>query len=436
MIDRVREHIRASSGHLSSITGAGLRSVLDDIAHRVPLQIHHVATGTPAFDWVVPQEWVVREAWLKAPDGTVIADVARHPLHLLNYSAPQRGTFTLEELRPHLFSKLELPSAIPYRTSYYNSNWGFCLADETVQSLPDGSYEVCIDTEFVDGATSYGELVIPGATDREVLISTHVCHPSTVNDNLSSVAMLTELGRQLLDEPIARYTVRLLFIPGTIGSLCWLSRNPDAVARIDHGLVMTGLGDAGPLLWKRPRRSATLIDQAMDHVLSTAGGHPNSTTIDFYPYGYDERQFCSPGINLPIGRLSRSMHGEYPEYHTSLDNESFITDESLNESFAVVREVLDVLNRNRYPVNQAPYGEPQLGRRGLYGAIGGAINRQSAEMALLWVLNLADGEHSLLDIAKRANLPFGVVADTAALLERHDLLTSFDQPMLKGFSDA
>jgi aminopeptidase-like protein len=428
VINAIRNHIRASSGHLSSITGAGLRAVLADIAERVPLEIHHVPTGTAVFDWVVPKEWVVREAWLKDPTGQIVADVQRHPLHLLNYSSPMKATMSLDELRPHLFSKPDTPEAIPYRTSYYTPNWGFCITDTVLNTLIDGMYEVCVDTEFIDGVTSYGELVIPGTTSREVLISTHVCHPGTVNDNLSSVALLTELGRQLLSEPPSRHTIRLLFIPGTIGSLCWLSANQKTTNRIDHGWVMTGLGDTGPLMWKRPRRAATAIDHAMTHVLSAGGGHPSSTFIDFYPYGYDERQFCSPGFDLPVGRLSRSMHGEYPEYHTSLDNEQFVHDEQLIESFSVLREVLDVVNRNAYPVNQSPFGEPQLGRRGLYGAIGGAINRQSAEMAMLWVLNLGDGAHSLLDIASKAGLPFAVVADTAEVLTQHGLLSMSATP--------
>lgn len=423
-VARVREHIRASSGHLSSITGEGLRSVLADVAERLPIEIHHVPTDTQVFDWTVPKEWVIREAWMRTLDGKTVADIRHHPLHVLNYSAPMRGTFSLSEMQGHLFTKPELPNAIPYRTSYYNENWGICISETTLSTLTDDRYEVCIDSEFIDGATSYGEAVIPGATDREILITTHVCHPGTANDNLSGIAVLTELGRLLRTLPTLRHTVRLLFIPGTIGSLCWLAANQERLANIDHGMVITGLGDTGPLTWKQTRRSDTAIDEAMGLVLSERGGHPHSSFMDFYPYGYDERQFCSPGFNLPVGRLSRGVHGEYPEYHTSFDNDWFVKDDSLLDSFAAIREVLDVLERDCVPTNLLPYGEPQLGRRGLYGAIGGAINRQSAEMAMLWVLNLADGKHSLVDIAKRAQLRFGEVADITDMLRQHEIVST------------
>ncbi len=430
-VGRVRDHLRASSRHLSSITGAGLRAVLADVAERLPIEIHHVPTGTQVFDWTVPKEWVIREAWMRTLDGTSVADIREHPLHVLNYSAPIKGRFSLSEMAGHLFTKPELPNAIPYRTSYYNENWGICISEATLSTLTDDAYDVFIDSEFIHGATSYGEIVIPGTSDREILITTHVCHPGTANDNLTGIAVLTELGRLLRTLPPLRHTVRLLFIPGTIGSLCWLSANQDRLSKIDHGMVITGLGDTGPLTWKRTRRGDTPIDCAFDVVLTASSGHEHTSFMDFYPYGYDERQFCSPGFNLPVGRLSRGVHGEYPEYHTSLDNDTFVNNESLLDSFAALREVIDVLERDCVPTNLLPFGEPQLGRRGLYGAIGGAINRQSAEMAMLWVLNLADGQNSLVDMAKRTGMSFAALADITEILRQHEIVSTSPPPVAR-----
>jgi aminopeptidase-like protein len=308
---------------------------------------------------------------------------------------------------------------VPYRTSYYDRSWGFCATDNVVRALPDGDYEVCIDATLADGSLTYGEAVVGGSGHREVLLSCHVCHPSLANDNLSGIALAT-FAAELLADVSLRHNYRFVFVPGTIGSITWLARNDAGVDRIAAGLVLSGVGDRGPFTYKRSRRGDTIIDRAVEHVLGT-NGRPYAVE-DFSPYGYDERQYCSPGFDLPVGRLSRSPHGEYPEYHTSADDLAFITAGALGESLVTLLSVVDVLEHDRRYRNLNPKGEPQLGRRGLYRAVGGAVDRRSAEMALLWVLNLSDGDHSLLDIARRAALPFDAVRDAAALLEAHDLL--------------
>lgn len=403
-----------------SITGDGVRDTLAIVARSIPIVVHEVPSGSAALDWVVPREWRVREAWIQDPAGNKVVDFSVHSLHLMSYSVGVRGTFTLEELRPHLFSRPDLPDAIPYRTSYYSEAWGFCLRHRDLERLEEGNYEVLIDAELVDGSLTYGELVVPGTTDREVLLTTHICHPSMANDNLSGIAMLASLGALLQRTP-RHHTYRLLFIPGTIGSLTWLERNPDVVSRIDHGVVLTGVGDGGGPSWKRPRRPDTVVDRAFTHVLSAAG-RSDATILEYYPYGYDERQFCSPGFDLPVGRFGRSVHGEYPEYHSSADDLDFVSAASMSDSLTILAQALDVLDANCVLQSLAPFGEPQLGRRGLYASVGGAIDQRSVEMALLWVMGYADGTYSLLDIAIRSGLPFAVIAEAAHRLANAELL--------------
>lgn len=402
-----------------SITGNGVRQTLEVVRARVPLQVTEVPTGTAVLDWTVPREWNVREAWIAGPDGQRVLDFAQSNLHLVGYSTPVRARMSLAELRPHLHSLPDRPNLVPYRTSYYVEAWGFCLSDRQLEQLPDGEYDVCIDASLTDGALTYGELLVPGSSADEVLVSTHVCHPSMANDNLSGIALATLLAEHLGSRD-SRFSYRFLFVPGTIGSITWLARNQDGADRIVHGLVLTGLGDAGSPTYKRSRRGDAVIDRAAEHVLRSSGQPVN--VIDFYPYGYDERQYCSPGFNLPVGRLGRSPHGEYPEYHTSGDDLSFVHPDSLQDSWDLLVGIIDVLERDGTYLSRNPFGEPQLGRRGLYRSIGAATDRAAAEMALLWVLNLADGAHSLLDVAERSGLTFAAVADAARSLISADLL--------------
>jgi aminopeptidase-like protein len=327
----------------------------------------------------------------------------------------------LAELRQHLHTLPEHPDWIPYRTSYYAEQWGFCASQRLVDSLPDGDYQVCVDTTLADGHLTYAEHLVPGRTEDEVLVSCHVCHPSLANDNLSGIAVATRLGR-MLGRSRPRYSYRFLFIPGTIGSITWLARNEDRVGRIRHGLVLACVGDPGGFTYKRSRRGDAEVDRAVAHVLERSGRAHR--VVDFSPYGYDERQFCSPGFDLPVGCLSRTPYAAYPEYHTSADDLDLVRPEHLQESLEVAWEVLQVLEGNRRYLNLSPKGEPQLGKRGLYGSIGGRSDAEERQMAMLWVLNLSDGDHTLLDVADRARLPFSVVADAARELERVGLLAA------------
>ncbi|MCK9900330.1 peptidase M28 [Parafrankia colletiae] len=410
---------------MRSITGHGVRATLDlvraALPAQVPLTVHEVPSGTPVLDWTVPREWNVNGARLIGPDGRIVLDAADNPLHLLGYSVPTHARMPLEDLRRHLYSMPDRPDWVPYRTSYYNDAWGFCLTDRQLAALPDGEYEVQIDTSLTDGSLTYGEIVLPGATDEEFLVTTHLCHPAMANDNSSGIAVATELAAMLASQP-RRFTYRLLFIPGTIGSIAWLALNPAVTGRIRHGLVLTGLGDRGAPTYKRSRRGDATIDRATARALAETG-RPHRI-VDFSPYGYDERQFCSPGFNLPFGRFGRSQHGEYPEYHTSADNLDFVTPEALADSFAILRRTIEICEADQVWRNTSPYGEPQLGRRGLYRSIGATMNRASIEMGLLWVLNLADGTNSLLDIAERADLPFDAVANAADALAGVGLLVA------------
>lgn len=402
-----------------SITGDGVRESLRILAREIPLSIHEVPSGTPVFDWTVPPEWNIRDAYVKNGRGERVIDFRASNLHVINYSRPVRATMTLDELRPHLFADPAHPDWVPYRTTYYQDNWGFCLSARALAALPDDRYEVCIDSTLTDGALTYGECLVPGAGRDEILVSCHICHPSLCNDNLSGIAVASQLLRRLLARR-SRYTYRFLFIPGTIGSITWLALNEDKLAAIRHGLVAVNLGDPGKMHYKRSRHGNAEIDQVVEYVLARQGG--DHTVLDFEPYGYDERQFCSPGINLPVGCLMRTPHGQFPEYHTSADNLDLVQPAFLVHSLETFWTVFQVLEGNRTYRNLLPKCEPQLGKRGLYEAIGGRSDTKARQMALLWVLNLSDGRHSLLDIAKRARLDIDLVIDAAAALERHDLL--------------
>ena len=403
-----------------SITGDGVRTTLQMLQQYIPLEIHEVPTGTAVFDWTVPKEWNVRDAYIKNNRGEKVVDFQASNLHLVNYSIPIHHQMPLSQLKEHLFTLPNHPDWIPYRTSYYQETWGFCLSDRTLAGLEDGEYEVSIDSSLTDGYLSYGEYFLPGATDFEILLSCHVCHPSLCNDNLSGIALATFLAKYLSALP-RRYSYRFLFIPGTIGAITWLSLNTERTRRIKHGLVISGVGDAGSMTYKQSRQGDAEIDRVVAYVLQHSG-QPHKIAA-FSPYGYDERQYCSPGFNLPVGRLSRTQFGTYPEYHTSADNLDFVKPDCLADSLSVYLETIAILEANKRYLNTNPYCEPQLGKRGLYNLAGGHQHTQASQMAMLWMLNLADGQHSLLDIAHRANLPFESIVQIADLLLNHHLLT-------------
>jgi aminopeptidase-like protein len=293
------------------------------------------------------------------------------------------------------------------------------MAHRQFESLREETYEVVIDSNLEDGFLTYGEYLHAGETKEEFLLSAHICHPSLANDNCSALAVLTLLAKRL-SRIKTRYSYRFIFAPGTIGSITWLAHNEDKIHRIKHGLVFSMLGDGGGPTYKKSRRGNAAIDLAVVHVLRHSGFTP--TILDFSPYGYDERQYCSPGFNLPVGLLQRSKFGSIPQYHTSADNLDFITPEHLAQSYRLIALTLDVIENDAFFFNTLPKCEPQLGKRGLYSAIGGDKDVAASNMAMLWVLNLSDGAHSLLDIAERADLPFAIVRRTAELLQEHGLL--------------
>jgi aminopeptidase-like protein len=394
-----------------SITGDGLRQTLRILARELPLTIREVPTGTEVLDWTIPNEWNIRDAYIKNSNGERVVDFQKCPLHVINYSVPVKATMTRAELEPHLHSLPERPDAIPYKTSYYREAWGFCLSHNQRNSLGEGPFEVCIDSSIEPGTLTYGELLVRGSLEDEFLVSTHCCHPYMANDNLSGIVLSVALAKCLLKSR-TRLSYRFLFIPGTIGSITWLALNDSS--RIRHGLVLTCLGDPGAFTYKKTRLGNALIDRVATHVLEHSG--VSHSVEEFIPYGYDERQYNSPGFKLPVGALMRSANGRYEQYHTSEDNLDFITPEALAGSNEVLSEIIDVVENDGKFLNVRPRGEPQLGRCNLYDGT------QDETMALLWVLNLSDGEFSLLDIAERAKMPFPRIKHAAERLTAAGLL--------------
>jgi aminopeptidase-like protein len=400
-----------------SLTGQGVRETLDIVREYVPVAVHEVPSGTEVFDWTVPKEWNIRDAYVANDRGERVIDFRRHNLHVVQYSMPVRARMTLDALRPRLHTLPDQPDWIPYRTSFYSDSWGFCLSQRQLDRMEPGEYEVVIDATLSDGSLTYGEMVVPGESEEEVLIHTHTCHPSLANDNLSGMVTATFLANSVMKTP-RRYSYRFLFLPGSIGPIAWLALNEQQTHRIRHGLVLTGIGDAGTFTYKRSRRGNAHVDRVMEHLLKHRSG---ARVLDFHPYGYAERQYCSPGFDLPVGVLMRTPHGSYPQYHTSADDLDFIKADRLEESLELLNELVHVLETDRTCRNLAPKGEPQLGKRGLYGTTGGG-GVDTEQLARLWVLNLADGSRSLLDIAERAALPYDIVEGAAGELERAGLL--------------
>jgi len=402
-----------------SITGEGVRETLRMIQKRIPLEIHEVPSGIQVFDWTVPMEWSIVDAYIKNQVGERVVDFKASNLHVMSYSTPVRKRMMLDELRPHLFTLPDHPERIPYRTSYYKENWGFCLSHNQLLAMPDAEYEVCIDSTLKAGHLTYGEYFLRGERTDEILISCHTCHPSLCNDNLSGMAVASFLSQMLSGQSL-RYSYRFLFIPGTIGSITWLALHEAILRNITHGFVMTGVGDSGRYTYKKSRQGNAEIDRAFQHVLQHS--QQQYDIIDFFPYGYDERQYCSPGFDLPMGCFMRTPHGQYSEYHTSADNLDFVRPQYLSESLTQCLSVLHVIEHNKTYLNQNPKCEPQLGRRGLYHAIAGQQEGNQGELALLWVLNLSDGSHTLLDIAGRSGLRFALIKTAADALHDSGLL--------------
>lgn len=428
--DSIGEEIHALAAEIfpicRSITGEGVRRTLEVLGRHAPIMRHELPSGAPVLDWEVPKEWNIADAYIKDASGRRVVDFRASNLHVMSYSAPVRQRMSLAELKPHIFTLPDQPDLVPYRTSYYKETWGFCMSHKQLQAMEaaGGDYEVVIDSRLEPGTLAWGEYLHEGQSRDEVLLSTHVCHPSLANDNCSGLALLTLLARAFSRRP-TQLSYRFVFVPVTIGAIAWLARNEAEIGRIKHGLVISNVGDGGGPTYKRSRRGDSLIDRAMQHVLSRSGTAPR--LLDFIPYGYDERQYCSPGFDLPVGSFQRSQFATFPEYHTSADNMDYIRPEYLAQSYRWISEALEILETDRRLINLQPKGEPQLGRRGLYGAIGGDRDAYTKNMAMLWALNMSDGRHSLLDIADRAQLPFDAIASAAAALEQHGLLAPAPQ---------
>lgn len=402
-----------------SITGNGFRDTLRILQGYIPLEVREIPTGTEVYDWTVPKEWNINDAYIKNSQGKKIVDFKACNLHVVNYSVPVHEKISLDKLKEHLFTLPNYPDWVPYRTSYYKESWGFCLTHTQYLELQDEEYEVCIDSTLEPGSLTYGEYFIPGETAEEVLISCHSCHPSLCNDNLSGISVAIFLA-QHLSQLSLRYSYRFLFIPGTIGSITWLHENEARVSNIKHGLVLTCVGDSGKFTYKKSRRGNADIDKIVEYVLKKSG--KEYEIIDFFPYGYDERQYCSPGFNLAVGCFMRSPHGSFPQYHTSADNLEFVQPEYLEDSYNQCLAALQILENNQTYISLNPKCEPRLGKRGLYRAIGGQSEEALNELAILWILNLADGEHTLLDMAKRSNMSFDAIYKAAKALLATDLL--------------
>jgi aminopeptidase-like protein len=401
-----------------SITGDGVRKTLSVLKEFIPIHIVEVPSGTKVLDWEIPDEWNIREAWIKNSNGEKIVDFENLNLHILNYSSPVHKWIKLKELKEHLYTLPDYPDWVPYRTSYYSKQWGFCITHKQFENLSEDDYQVFIDSDLKSGFLTYGEYLIPGKTKEEVIFSCHICHPSLCNDNLSGIVLAVNLASELQKLEL-HYSYRFLFIPGTIGSITWLSRNEDKIKNIKYGLVLSLLGDSSPFHYKRSRQGNTEIDLILEYLLKD---EKNSKILDFSPYGYDERQFCSPGFNLPFGCLTRTPFGEFPEYHTSADNLEFINSNNLSKSLSLLVKIISVIEGNKKWINTSPKGEPQLGKRGLYNSVGGESHEKDYQMALLWILNLSDGNHSLLDVAIRSNIKFEILLQATTDLLQAGLL--------------
>lgn len=415
-----------------SITGAGVRATFEILKRHIPMTVTEVPTGTKVFDWTIPQEWRIRDAFIADTAGSRVVNYADSNLHVLNYSRPWNTVMAWDELQPYIHTIPDRPDVIPYRTAYFRDLWGFCVNGAQYKRLQDGGpWKVVVDTEFFDGALTLAECTLAGASRETVVFHCHTCHPSLANDNLSGVVVATYLANYLSTKN-HRYTYRFVFAPATIGAIAWLALQSNADRQnIRHGLVLTLLGDDAPFTYKKTRSESATIDRLVTHILGSSES-PHRVRR-FTPDGYDERQFGSPGIDLPIGRLSRSVHNEFPEYHTSSDNLEFVQPACLAESLAVGIEIVDALESNTYPVNRNPCGEPQLGQHGIFRAFGEQDDRGRLQKAMMWVLNLADGQHDLLSIAERSKLSFNDVARAAELLSSHDLVEHADGPSPEQF---
>lgn len=424
-----------------SITGNGVRKTLERIKKDIPLSKFEIPTGTQVFDWTIPKEWNIVDAYVSDLSGKKIIDFQKSNLHVVNYSIPIKKQISLNELKKHIFSNPEKPDYIPYVTSYYNETWGFCLEHSELIKMKDKKYDVIIESKLENGFLTYGEFFIKGESENEILISTYICHPSMCNDNLSGVVVATALAKYLKNLKL-KYSIRFLFIPETIGAISWLYLNQNKIKNIKHGLVLTCLGDSGHFTYKKSRKGDAEIDETVVKILKES--KKKFEVVEFFPWGSDERQFCSPGFNLPVGSLIRTMYDKFPEYHTSGDNLDFMNKNSLKESFEKYFLIISELEKNfgikkihvnekrekirsdkeSYFLTTNPKCEPQLGKYNVYKNFGGQYEESKKELknAIFWILNYSDGIHSLEDIARKSKLDLDLIKKTSSLLESKKLI--------------
>ncbi len=402
-----------------SITGNGTRKTLHILQEEVPhLTLHEVPSGTRAFDWTVPQEWNIKDAYILAPTGEKIVDFQESNLHVVGYSTPINKTIPLEELQKHLYSLPDQPNAIPYITSYYKKRWGFCLTDNQRQGLKPGEYRVVIDSELKDGSLTYGEIILPGSVEKEVFLSTYVCHPSMANNELSGPTVTIFLAKWLLSQK-RKYTYRIIFIPETIGSIVYLSRNIQEMQKnIIAGFNITCVGDDKAYSFLPSRSGNTLADRVARHVLKHA--HPEFHAYTYLERGSDERQYCSPGVDLPVASIMRSKYGVYPEYHTSLDNLDFISPAGLQGAYEVLQKSIECIEADEV-LQTTVLCEPQLGKRGLYPTI--STKKSNAMVRdMMNLIAYADGTRSLLEIAEKIQVPMWELIPLAQKLKTENVL--------------
>ncbi len=387
-----------------SLTGDGVRETLKKISNHLPnLNIYSIPTGTQVFDWIIPKEWKVRSAYIISPSGKKICDFSSNNLHLVGYSVPYTGSLRLNDLKKKLYTLPEQPNAIPYVTSYYEERWGFCISHNDFKSLEEGEYKIKIDTELIDGELNYGEVIIPGKSNKEIFLSTYICHPSMANNELSGPSVLTYLSKWLMELEKTNYTYRIIFVPETIGSIAYLSKNFEEMKKnIIAGFNVSCVGDNRAYSYIPSRKGGTLSDEIAKHVLKWIDKSYLSYT--WFDRGSDERQYCAPGIDLPIASILRTKYGEYPEYHTSLDNfDNVVTAEGLNGGYWAIRKALELIEKNK-KFKVTVLGEPQMSKRDLYNTLSVKSDNNKVRRMMDFI-SLCDGETSLLDIADRLNIP-------------------------------
>lgn len=408
-----------------SISGKGLRESFAILQKYIPLELYEVKSGTNIFDWVVPDEWNINGGYIKDSSGKKIVDFNDSNLHIVSYSIPVNVSMTLEELRPHLHTLPDQPDAIPYVTSYYGRTWGFCLTHKDYESLKDDVYKIEIDSSLTPGSLTYGDVVLAGETDEEVLISSYLCHPSMANNELSGPILALLLYKKLSEMKSRRYTYRFYLGPETIGALIYLDKHQQHFKRyLKAGLVATCCGDSGRFNYKMVRRKDNILDKAIVHSLKY--GQFEFAVRGFFPTGSDERQYCSPGFNFPVGSIIRSVYGEFPEYHTSLDNLDFVKGKYLSETLQVYMHALYVLENNRRYMNLKPYGEPFLSKYNLQAVIGASKSHANEKLIIKYLLNYCDGNVELLEIAEMLSLPLWSMEEAIKKLVNAGLLELAD----------